>query len=69
MGTDQAMPRTETLCAAIETLCYDYLEQTNGGWENNDGGFGEFIFDVAARTVELEFNGRYTDTFTTNHTF
>ncbi len=54
---------------AIETLCYDYLEDTHGGWENNDGGFGEFRLDVAARTVELEFNGRYTDTFTSNHTF
>ena len=32
---------------AIETLCYDYLEQEHGGWENNDGAFGEFTFDVA----------------------
>jgi hypothetical protein len=53
---------------AIEQLCYDFLEQEYGGWENNDGAFGEFTLDVAARTVELEFNGRYTDIHTTTHT-
>ena len=37
------------------------LEQEQGGWENNDGAFGEFTFDVAERTIELEFNGRFTD--------
>ena len=26
-------------------------------------------FDVAARTVELEFNGRFSDVHTTTHTF
>jgi hypothetical protein len=30
---------------------------------------GEFILDVVARTVELEFNGRYTEISTENHTF
>ena len=53
---------------AIEQLCYDFLEQEHGGWENNDGAFGEFTLDVAAKTVELEFNGRYTDVHTTTHT-
>jgi hypothetical protein len=59
----------EKLLQAIETLCYDYLQETHGGWENNDGGFGQFRLDVAARTVELEFNGRYSETYTENHTF
>ena len=27
-----------TLRDAIEELCYDYLSQEHGGWENNDGG-------------------------------
>jgi hypothetical protein len=59
----------EKLPQAIETLCYDYLEETNDGWENNDGAFGEFHLDVAERTVELEFHARYTATLTENHTF
>ncbi len=54
---------------AIERLCYDFLEQEHGGWENNDGAFGEFTLDVATKTVELEFNGRYTDVHTSTHTF
>jgi hypothetical protein len=58
-----------SLQAAVETLCYDYLEMTHDGWENNDGAYGAFRLDVGARTVQLEFNGRFTDTFTTDHTF
>ena len=59
----------EQIEKAIETLCYDYLEETHGGWENNDGAYGDFRLDVAKRTVELEFNGRFTDTCTSNHKF
>ena len=59
LGTDET-----TLQDAIETLCYDYLEQEHGGWMDNDGAFGEFEFDVAARTIHLEFNGRFTDVCT-----
>jgi len=57
----------ENLEQAIETLCYAYLEETHGGWENNDGAYGQFRLDVAARTVSLEFNARYTDVFTEMH--
>ena len=54
---------------AIENLCYSYLEETHGGWENNDGAYGEFHLDVVKRRIELEFNGRFTDTWTNNHSF
>lgn len=43
---------------AVEALCYDLLESKHGGWENNEGGFGEFTFDVAAETVTFDFNYR-----------
>jgi len=59
----------EKLSQAIETLCYDYLEETHDGWENNDGAFGEFSFSVEEREIELEFHDRYTATLTENHTF
>jgi hypothetical protein len=58
-----------TLREAIERLCYDYLSQEHDGWENNDGAFGEFIFSVAAKTIELEFNGRFSDVHTSSHAF
>jgi len=58
-----------SLRAAVEQLCYGYLEQEHGGWENNDGGFGEFTFDVAKRRIELEFNGRFIDISTSHNSF
>lgn len=60
---------TRPIRDALEALCYGCLAQSHAGWENNDGAFGEFRIDVAKRTIELEFNGRFTDTWTDNHTF
>jgi len=68
-GQTEPTPSEFTLEAAIEALCYDYLEQKHDGWENNEGGYGEFRIDVDKRTIELEFNGRFIDTWTDNHTF
>jgi len=68
-GSTEATTTESNLGEAIETLCYLYLEGTHGGWENNDGAYGEFRLDVAKRSVELEFNGRYTDTWTDTHSF
>lgn len=45
---------------AIESLAYDLLESEHGGWENNDGAYGEFTFDVATRKITLEHNERFT---------
>ena len=58
-----------TLREGIETLCYGFLEDEHGGWENNDGAFGEFRLDVTKRTVELEFHGRFIDVSTSHHSF
>ena len=58
-----------TLEQAIETLVYDALAQTHGGWENNEGGFGAFVFDVAARTLRLTMNARVTETLVSRHGF
>ena len=54
---------------AIETIAYDLLEQTHDGWENNDGGFGTFTFDVAERSVTLDYDERYTETNNYVHEF
>jgi hypothetical protein len=68
-GDAKPVTTQSTLGDAIEALCYDCLEETHGGWENNEGAYGEFRLDVARRTIELEFIGRFADTYTTNHTF
>lgn len=67
--TGDLKPHQSNLYEAIETLCYDYLSQEHGGWEDNDGAFGEFTFDVAERKIELEFNGRFSDSTLFTHSF
>jgi hypothetical protein len=45
----------------LEELAWDYLYDNHCGWENNDGAFGTFVFNVPDRTITLEHNERYTD--------
>ncbi len=61
--------QTHTICEAIEAMAYAFLRQTHEGWENNDGGFGDFTFDVAERSISLDYNERYTETNSYNHEF
>jgi len=60
---------THTVSEAIETLVYAFLEQTHDGWEDNDGAYGDFTFDVENRTITLDYNGRYTECLYYCHTF
>lgn len=60
---------TEPLGEAIETLAYAFLEQTHGGWENNEGAFGEFVFDVAGETITLDYNERIETSENHTHEF
>jgi hypothetical protein len=62
-------PDKTTLPEAVLTLCYSYLAEEHDGWENDDGAYGEFVFDVPARTVTLDFNARFTDHHTSTHSF
>ena len=68
-GTETPACGQTTLHLAIDALCYDYLAQEHDGWENNDGAHGEFLFDVAQRRVELDFNARFSDSVNSTHTF
>ena len=61
--------RKLSLQDVVEQLAYDFLSDTHGGWENNDGAYGEFSFDVAARTITLDYNERYTATEFYSHEF
>ena len=54
---------------AVECLAYDVLERTHGGWENNDGAYGDITFDVAERTITLDYNERYTASENYTHSF
>ncbi len=71
IGFDAAEPSVTAMTVGdvLEKLAFDLLEETYGGWENNDGGYGEFTFDVAARSIGLDFNERYTATNHYSHEF
>lgn len=68
-GQDEPETLSEPLAEAIETLAYAFLESTHGGWENNEGAFGEFSFEVAAGSITLDYNERYETSEHYSHEF
>lgn len=71
IGFDAAEPVVGmvTVRDVLEHLCYSFLNQTHDGWENDDGAYGEFTFDVATRSITLDYNERYTATESYAHQF
>ena len=69
--SDQPEPNRTTISITdvIEHLVYDLLTDTHCGWENNDGAYGDFTFDVAERTITLDYNERYTESEYSQHVF
>jgi len=51
----------------VESLLYALLELRHDGWENNDGAFGSFRWNLIDETIEHEHNQRYTDHETSMH--
>ena len=46
---------------AIESVVYDLLDTSHGGWQDGDGAYGDFRFEVGRRTIALSLNARFTD--------
>ena len=65
----ETQPSTVSIEVAAESLAWDVLEGTHSGWENDQGAYGEIVFDVAANSITLDYNQRYeaSDNFT--HSF
>ena len=68
-GSPAVVRETLSVKDAIEKLVYDLLQQTYGGWEINQGAYGDFLFDVGDRTVTLNFNERIETSEYTQHVF
>jgi hypothetical protein len=68
-GNQAVTRQTLSVKDAIEKLVHDLLEQTYSGWENNQGAYGEILFDVAERTITLNFNERIETSELTQHVF
>lgn len=43
---------------AVKDIFYDVLEQYFGGWEINEGSFGQFVWDIPADRITLQHNAR-----------
>lgn len=65
----EARTQSLSLRAAIEELAYDFLGETHSGWENSDGAYGDFTFDVEQRSISLDYNERYSATENYVHEF
>ena len=68
-GSQRVTRQTLSVKDVIEKLVYDLLEQTYSGWEDNQGAYGDFLFDVAERTITLNFNERIETSEYTQHVF
>jgi hypothetical protein len=68
-GSDTIERSALPLRDAIEKLAYDFLEETHGGWEDNDGAYGDFAFDVATLTITLAYNERHMESDYSEHVF
>jgi hypothetical protein len=69
VGQDEPSLLSQPLTEAIETLAYALLGLKHGGWENNDGAFGDFTFDVAEETIVLDYNERFSSSENHTHEF
>lgn len=46
----------------IDEFAWEAIESNEGGFYNNDGGYGEIIFDVKERTITMAHNNYITET-------
>lgn len=68
-GDDAPQAVAETLGEAIDSIAYALLQASHCGWENNEGAYGDFTFDVAAGLITLEYNERYETSELFTHEF
>ena len=57
-----AKPREFPLDEAAANFAMDAVEQNFDGWENNEGGYGQVIFNVEKDTVIVEHDDYYLET-------
>jgi hypothetical protein len=68
-GSPDIVRVTRSISEAIEQLAYDFLRETHAGWENNEGAYGDFLFDVAEQAITLNYYERIETFHYTEHTF
>ena len=66
-GPDELLAAAARGDEAAFAQFYDLLEARHPGWENNDGAFGEFRWDVVSGALAHVHHERFTDYDTTEH--
>jgi hypothetical protein len=62
--------KSPTIEELVEQICYDLLSANHGGWEINEGSFGEFVFVFnKGNKIHLTFHQRIESTETTEETY
>ena len=64
---DEQLNQKETLRSYLETFTWEKIEDEESGFYNNEGGYGEIIFDVAERTIKMEHNNYIHETVYSEH--
>ncbi|MFA7440853.1 MAG: DUF6878 family protein [Sphingomonadaceae bacterium] len=64
-----AKSRRTDLNGAIGDFAEELIYRLYPWWEDNDGAYGEVTFDVAAETVTLDHNARFTAVNSFQHDF
>jgi hypothetical protein len=59
---DEKMESGKTIREALDEFAWKGIEDNESGFYNNEGGYGEIIFDVAERTVKMEHNNYIQET-------
>ncbi len=60
-------PEEVMLQEAVERLFDDHLEALHGGWENNDGGEGQFVWTIATDHLALVHRDFYIQSDRSDH--
>ena len=64
---DEKLNQKETLRSYLDTFTWEKIEDEESGFYNNEGGYGEIIFDVAERTIKMEHNNYIQETVYSEH--
>ena len=64
---DEQLNEKETLRSYLDTFTWEKIEDEESGFYNNEGGYGEIIFDVAERTIKMEHNNYIQETVYSEH--
>lgn len=59
--------KTTITADELMELFYDLTQARHPGWENNDGAFGEFSWNLRDETLKHTHNDRFTEYDTTEH--